>query len=118
MVTETPIRPVIRAGATSDGHDGEMVLEIAEFSILPGREEEFAAAYREAIAQIEATDGFRSARMTRGIETPTRFVLLVEWDTLEAHTVAFRESDRFPKWRELISPFFAAAPQVQHGTDI
>ncbi|HEY1970013.1 MAG TPA: antibiotic biosynthesis monooxygenase [Pseudonocardia sp.] len=95
-----------------------MVLEIAEFSIQPGREDEFAAAYRAAIAQIEATDGFRSARMTQGIETPTRFVLLVEWDTLEAHTVGFRESDRYPKWRALISPFFAADPQVQHGTDV
>jgi heme-degrading monooxygenase HmoA len=42
-----------------------MVLEIAEFSVHPGHEDEFAAAYRDAVVQIEATDGFRSARMTR-----------------------------------------------------
>jgi heme-degrading monooxygenase HmoA len=95
-----------------------MVLEIAEFSVHPGREDAFAAAYRDAVVQIEATDGFRSARMTRGIETPTHFVLLVEWDTLEAHTKDFRESERYPRWRELISPFFAADPHVRHAVDV
>lgn len=95
-----------------------MVLEIAEFSIKPGQEQAFTAAYREAIALIEVTDGFRSARMTQGIETPTRFVLLIEWDTLEAHTEGFRQSDRYPRWRELISQHFADAPQVQHAVNV
>jgi heme-degrading monooxygenase HmoA len=95
-----------------------MVLEIAELTIQAGREAEFAAAYHEAVKEIEATEGFRSARMTQGIETPTRFVLLVEWDTVEAHTEGFRNSDRYPRWRALISPFFAADPQVQHARDV
>jgi heme-degrading monooxygenase HmoA len=95
-----------------------MVLEIAEFSIRAGQEDDFAAAYREAIRQIEATQGFRSARMTRSIETPTRFVLLVEWDSVQAHTEGFRNSDRYPRWRELIGPFFAEPPRVEHATDI
>ncbi|MDT7674231.1 MAG: hypothetical protein QOD82_2133 [Pseudonocardiales bacterium] len=95
-----------------------MVLEIAEFAIQPGREDDFAAAYREALPLAAATPGFRNARMVRGIESPSTFVLLVEWDTLEAHTKGFRESDRFPRWRELIGPFFAGDPRVQHATVI
>jgi heme-degrading monooxygenase HmoA len=95
-----------------------MVLEIADFAVRPGTEEEFAAAYREALPLLAATPGFRSARMTRGIESPTRFVLLVEWDSLEAHTVGFRESPRFGTWRELVGPFFDGPPHVEHVVDV
>lgn len=94
-----------------------MVLEIADFAVLAGREDEFSAAYGEARSLLAATEGFRSARMTRSIETPTRFVLLVEWESVEAHTVGFRESPAFTRWRELIGPFFDGAPHVEHFTD-
>jgi heme-degrading monooxygenase HmoA len=95
-----------------------MVLEIADLAILPGQEDAFVAAYQEAVAQLRASPGFRSVRLTRGIESPSRFVLLVEWDDLEAHTVGFRESERFPRWRALIGPFFDGAPQVEHFTEV
>jgi heme-degrading monooxygenase HmoA len=95
-----------------------MVLELADFAIRPGQEDAFVDAYREAVAQLRASPGFRSARMTRGVESPTRFVLLVEWDDLQAHTVGFRESERFTRWRALIGPFFDGAPRVEHLTDV
>ncbi|MGH3803477.1 MAG: antibiotic biosynthesis monooxygenase family protein, partial [Pseudonocardiaceae bacterium] len=81
-----------------------MVLEIAELTITPGQEDDFVAAYRSASALLRDTPGFRSARMTRGVESPNRFVLLVEWDDLESHTVNFRQSDRFAQWRTLTRP--------------
>ena len=95
-----------------------MVLELADFAILPGREEEFIAAYREGVAQLHASPGFRSVRITRGIESPARFVLMVEWDDLEAHTVGFRESERFTRWREIVGPFFDGPPKVEHFVDV
>ena len=95
-----------------------MVLEIADFAVLPGQEEAFAAAFRQGVAQLQASPGFRSARMTRGIESPARFVLLVEWEDLEAHTVGFRESERYARWREFVSPFFDGPPRVEHFTDV
>jgi heme-degrading monooxygenase HmoA len=95
-----------------------MVLEIAEFAIQPGREDEFAAAYHEALPYAAATEGFRSARMVRGIEEPSTFVLLIEWDSVEAHTKGFRESDRYPRWRALIGPYFAADPRVRHAIEV
>jgi heme-degrading monooxygenase HmoA len=95
-----------------------MVLEIAEITVRPGQEEAFAAAYREGATQIRSSPGFRSIRAVRGIESPARFVLLVEWDDLKAHTVGFRESERFPRWRALISPFFDGPPRVEHFTDV
>jgi heme-degrading monooxygenase HmoA len=95
-----------------------MVLEVADIAVLPGQEDAFAEAYREAVAHLRASPGFGSARMTRGIESPSRFVLLVEWDDLESHTVGFRESERFTRWRALIGPYFDGAPRVEHFTDV
>ncbi|MDX6250980.1 MAG: hypothetical protein QOF10_4340 [Kribbellaceae bacterium] len=94
-----------------------MVLEVALIDVTAGQEDAFAAAYLEARQQIENAEGSRSIRMTGGIETPTRFVLLVEWDSVEAHD-AFRASDAFATWRGLIGPHFANPPHVEHFTDI
>jgi heme-degrading monooxygenase HmoA len=73
---------------------------------------------REGLAYIAATPGFRSARVTRGVESPTRFVLLIEWDSLEAHTVGFRESENFARWRSVVGPFFDGTPRVEHFDDV
>ena len=94
-----------------------MVLEVALIDVTPGSEQAFAEAYAQAKELVGDTPGCRSMRMTRGVETPTRFVLLVEWDSVEDHQV-FRDSDRFPQWRALIGPHFAAPPHVQHFVDV
>lgn len=95
-----------------------MVLEVAMFDIVPGREEEFTEAYAGARHLVEATEGCRAVRMTRGVESPSRFVLLIEWDSVEAHETGFRASERFPAWRAAIGPFFASPPAVEHYTDV
>lgn len=95
-----------------------MVLEIADFAVQPGTEDAFAEAVREGLTLVGATPGFRNARLTRGVETPSRFVLLIEWDTVEAHTVGFRESEAFGKWRALVGPYFARDPHVEHAADV
>jgi heme-degrading monooxygenase HmoA len=94
-----------------------MVLEIAEFAAQPGHEDEFAAAFQEALPLAAATEGFRSARLMRGIESPSTFVALIEWDTREAHTETFRQSDRFEKWRSLVGPHYVGNPRIQHAVD-
>jgi heme-degrading monooxygenase HmoA len=95
-----------------------MVLEVALIDITPGQEEDFAEAYAQAKSILATTAGLRSIRMTRGIETPSRFVLLVEWDSLEAHNDNFRATERFGRWRGLIGPYFANPPHVEHFNDI
>lgn len=95
-----------------------MVLEVALIDVIPGQEDAFAAAYGKGRELVATTPGCRSVRMTRGIESPSRFVLLVEWDSVEAHEQNFRASDRFPAWRALIGPHFANPPHVEHFTDV
>lgn len=95
-----------------------MVLEVALIDITPGQEDAFAAAYGKAKTILSTTPGLRSVRMTRGIESPSRFVLLVEWDSVEAHVENFRQTERFGQWRGLIGPYFAEPPRVEHFTDV
>jgi heme-degrading monooxygenase HmoA len=95
-----------------------MVLEVAQFEVIAGQEDDFAAAYATAHPVLAQTPGCRSVRMTRGVESPSRFVLLVEWDSVEAHLENFRATDRFTTWRAALGPFFADAPTVEHFTDV
>lgn len=92
-----------------------MILEVAEIHVQEGTGAALEAAVHQSAAQyISKTDGFIQYELRRSIEEPTRYLLLIQWETLEAHTVNFRESEVFPKHRDLISPYFARPPHVQH----
>lgn len=94
-----------------------MILEIADFTVRPGTQDEFAPALERGLRTIIAkAAGYRRHEVQRGVENPERFVLLIEWDTLENHTVDFRGSPAFTQWREIVGPFFAKPPQVEHFT--
>ena len=90
-----------------------MVLEVALIDVTDP--DGFAAAYRGAHHIIAGTAGCQSVRMTAGIESPNRFVLLVEWDSVDAHLDNFRATDRFTQWRALLGPFFDGAPTGSRG---
>jgi heme-degrading monooxygenase HmoA len=94
-----------------------MVLEVADIVVVPGSANDFIAAYRGVREVLAGTEGCRSVRMTHGVESPDRFVLLVEWDSVEAHERNFRASERFAQWRAAIGPYFANPPRVEHFTD-
>jgi len=95
-----------------------MVLEIGDIQVRPGAEDDFVAAYRSVREVVATTPGCKSVRMTRGVESPSRFVLLVEWDDVAAHEQNFRGTDRFTTWRAAIGPYFAAPPVVEHVSDV
>jgi heme-degrading monooxygenase HmoA len=95
-----------------------MVLEVALIDVQAGQEEAFAKAYAQARPILTGAVRCLSVRMTQGIESPSRFVLLVEWDSVEAHDQNFRATERFGEWRALIGPHFANPPLVEHFTDL
>lgn len=94
-----------------------MVLEVALIDVRPGTETDFRDGYRRVRKALSDSPGLLSIRMTQGVETPSRFVLLVEWDSLASHE-AFRASDRFAVWRSGIGPHFAQPPHVEHFADL
>ena len=94
-----------------------MILEVADIRIAPGQEAAFdAAIVRGVTSVISRAGGFRGWKVNKSIESPQRYLLMIFWDTLEDHTVAFRQGPLFPEWRAIVGPFFAAPPQVEHFT--
>jgi heme-degrading monooxygenase HmoA len=93
-----------------------MVLEVALIEVTDAAA--FEAAYLGAREVLITTPGCRSVRMTRGIESPERFTLFVEWDSVAAHEDNFRSTERFVQWRGAIGPFFAGPPRVEHFNDV
>ncbi|MGK7912071.1 MAG: antibiotic biosynthesis monooxygenase [Synechococcus sp.] len=91
-----------------------MILEVAALQVLPEKEAEFEAAIATAYTLLEETEGYCSHTLRRCLEEGTCYLLQIQWETLEAHTVNFRESERFTTWRSIIGPFFAAPPDVMH----
>jgi heme-degrading monooxygenase HmoA len=91
-----------------------MILESALLDVKPGEEAAFEAAIRQARPLIAATPGFRAIAVRRCLETPNRYLLLVEWEKLEDHTIGFRQSTRYEKWRALLHHFYDPFPRVEH----
>ena len=95
-----------------------MVLERALITVQPGQEAAFEQAFATAKAQLTGSRGFVSSTLSRGVESPSTYLLLVEWETLEDHTEGFRGSPAFTEWRRLLGPSFAGAPDVEHYVQV
>jgi len=94
-----------------------MILEIADIRIPPGKQAEFDAAIQRGVETVVSkAKGFRRYQVQKCIESPERYVLLIEWETLENHTVDFRGGPLFPQWRAIVGPYFASPPVVEHFT--
>jgi heme-degrading monooxygenase HmoA len=91
-----------------------MILEIAHFTVIPGKELEYEAAISEVYPLIASIEGYVSHELKRCIEEPNKYVFLVYWETLEAHTIGFRESDQYVKWSQRLRPFYSAPPFAVH----
>ena len=92
-----------------------MILEIADIRIKPGTQAAFEMAIVKGVGDvIQNAKGFMGYRVNKGVESPERYVLMVFWQTLENHTVDFRQSAAFGEWRALVGPYFAVPPVVEH----
>jgi heme-degrading monooxygenase HmoA len=91
-----------------------MIIEFALLTIRAGREQEFESAFPAAIKILGGSKGYLSHELRRSMETPNRYALLIQWRTLEDHTVGFRGSPAFTEWRAMIGPYFESPPAVEH----
>jgi heme-degrading monooxygenase HmoA len=91
-----------------------MIMETAFITVREGEEDAFLNALEQGKQVLARAVGFHTIHVHRGIERPSTFLLAIGWDTLEHHTVAFREGPLFPEWRSHIGPFFAEPPTVEH----
>ncbi len=95
-----------------------MILEHAVLHVVPGDEPAFEASFAEAKAIIASSPGFRSLRLARCLEHGNRYLLLVEWGSVEDHTVGFRGSAAYERWRQMLHRFYDPFPEVEHYADV
>ena len=95
-----------------------MILEKAILDILPGSETNFERDFKKASEIISSAKGYRYHRLYRCLEIENRYLLLVEWNTLEDHEVGFRQSVEYEKWKELLHHYYDPFPIVEHYENI
>ncbi|MCA0459011.1 MAG: antibiotic biosynthesis monooxygenase [Chloroflexi bacterium] len=91
-----------------------MILEVAILNVKVHQTLDFEAAFRVASAIIASMSGYRRHELRRSLEAENQYLLLVEWDTLEDHTVGFRGSAEYQEWRKLLHHFYDPFPTVEH----
>jgi heme-degrading monooxygenase HmoA len=95
-----------------------MILEHVVLQVVPGREADFESAFTTGKEIIARAKGFRSLRLSRCVEDTSRYLLLVEWQTLEDHTEGFRGSPAYDEWRALLHHFYDPLPTVDHYGEV
>lgn len=91
-----------------------MILEVATLDIRPGQEGAFEAAFGEAAAIIAGMPGYVSHELQHCVERENRYLLLVRWQSLEEHTIGFRQSVEYQHWKALLHHFYDPFPTVEH----
>ncbi|MBW4485492.1 MAG: antibiotic biosynthesis monooxygenase [Tildeniella torsiva UHER 1998/13D] len=95
-----------------------MILEVAVLTIKPGTQLDFEMAFQKASDIIVARPGYISHELQRCVETENQYLLLVRWQTLEDHTVGFRQSLEYQTWRSLLHHFYEPFPKVEHYVSV
>jgi heme-degrading monooxygenase HmoA len=91
-----------------------MILEVAPLSVRAGQTSQFEAAFLEAQRIIESVPGYVSHELQRCVERPNEYVLLVRWQSLEAHEIGFRKSQQYQEWKRMLHHFYEPFPVVSH----
>ena len=95
-----------------------MILEHALLPVRPGQEAAFEAAFAEAKHLIAGMPGFAGLTLSRCLERPDTYLLLVRWERLEDHTEGFRGSPEYQRWRAHLHRFYEPFPTVEHFTAV
>ena len=95
-----------------------MILEVAILEVKGGAESAFERDFATASGFISSIDGYLSHELQRCIESPSRYILLVRWRTLESHTLGFRGSPQYAEWKRLLHHYYDPFPTVEHYSSV
>jgi quinol monooxygenase YgiN len=91
-----------------------MVVEYIRYVIAEDRSAEFEEAYRKASVVLDGDAHCLGYEVARGVEEPERFVVRIEWDSVEGHEQGFRASPRFGEFFAAVKPFFTQIEEMTH----
>jgi heme-degrading monooxygenase HmoA len=96
---------------------GNMITEIVTMEVRLGAEEAFSSAFGEVCGLLHVSVGCRSVKLVRGVEDPSRFVAIVEWDSVESSLKNFVDTVRYMAFAARLMPYFVQDPFVEHFDD-
>ncbi len=91
-----------------------MVLEVAILQIKEGMSHKFELDFAKASQYIINIEGYIKHDLRKCMEEEDKYILLVEWDALEDHTIGFRKSPQYEKWKEILHHYYDPFPVVEH----
>lgn len=91
-----------------------MVMEIIRYTIDDGQERAFEEAYEQASNYLEESPHCQSYQTTRCVEEPNRYIVRIEWDSMDGHLKGFRQSPEFRRFFALVRPYFNSIDEMQH----
>lgn len=95
-----------------------MILEVAILNIKQGLCDQFEQSFRKASAIISSMDGYVEHQLQKCVESPNQYLLLVTWESIEAHEIGFRQSEQYQEWKLLLHHYYDPFPVVEHYTNI
>jgi len=91
-----------------------MVVEYTRYRIGKERQEAFEEAYKSAQVYLKASPNCVNYELSHCTEEPERYVLRIEWVSIERHLKGFRQEPNFKKFFELVQPFTSSIEEMQH----
>ena len=83
-----------------------MILEVAILHVRAGESGAFEQAFSQAQDIISSMPGYASHQLQRCLELQDKYLLLVQWQRLEDHTIGFRQSLQYQEWKQLLHHFY------------
>ncbi|QLE00371.1 antibiotic biosynthesis monooxygenase [Galbibacter sp. BG1] len=91
-----------------------MITEAAYLSVIQGKEKAFEEDFKKASKYISSIDGYIKHSLLKCIERESTYLLIVEWKSLEDHTIGFRKSKEYLEWKKLLHHYYDPFPSVEH----
>jgi heme-degrading monooxygenase HmoA len=91
-----------------------MILEVATLNIKEGLSGAFETSFKKAEGIISSMKGYISHQLKKCIEEDNKYILLVNWETIEDHNIGFRQSEEYQEWKALLHHFYEPFPTVEH----
>ena len=92
----------------------KMILEAVMLQVKDGMETEYESVFKQASSIISSMQGYINHELQRCMERKGKYLLLVQWETLEDHTIGFRQSEQYQEWKALLHHFYDPVPTVEH----
>jgi quinol monooxygenase YgiN len=76
----------------------------------------FEVAYRAAASSLDASPHCLGYELSCCVEEQGRYILRIEWDSVEGHLAGFRRAPEFAPFLAAIKPYISQIEEMQHYT--